>query len=86
MSGEIALWAARQDIKNHAAKLTLMALGDAFDDRMGRSTYSFEHAADFARRDEGQIAESLRWLEVQGWIKRHADDSFEIIFTRGGAL
>lgn len=86
MSGEIALWAARQDIENHAAKMVLIALGDAFDERTGLCFPSHQVLRDFVRRGETQIKEALRWLEAEGWIKRHADDSFEIIFTRGGAL
>lgn len=93
MSGEIALWAARQDIKNHAAKMVLIALGDAFDDRTGLCFPSKEAIGDFVRREASSIKDAMRWLEDEGWIKRQArfDDktkrqtsnSYEIIFTRG---
>src|SRR5688572_6985879 len=92
MSGEIALWAARQDIKNHAAKMVLIALGDAFDDRTGLCFPSHESLCDFVRRGETQVKEAVRWLEGEGWIKREArfdksgrrsSNGYEIIFTRG---
>jgi hypothetical protein len=92
MSGEIALWAARQDIKNHAAKMVLIALGDAFDDRTGLCFPSHESLCDFVRRSETQIKDALRWLEGEGWIKRESrfadggrqkSNHYEIVFDRG---
>lgn len=92
MSGEIALWAARQDIKNHAAKMVLIALGDAFDDRTGLCFPSHESLCDFVRRSETQIKDALRWLEGDGWIKRESrfaeggrqkSNHYEIVFDRG---
>lgn len=92
MSGEIALWAARQDIKNHAAKMVLIALGDAFDDRTGQCFPSLEALGDFVRRSEARIRDAIRWLEEQGWVKRQArftecgrqtSNGYEIIFERG---
>jgi hypothetical protein len=92
MSGEIALWAARQDIKNHAAKMVLIALGDAFDDRTGMCFPSHEAIGDFVRRSESALKEAIRHLEAEGWIKREArftesgrqtSSSYQIIFERG---
>jgi hypothetical protein len=92
MSGEVALWAARQDIKNHPAKMVLIALGDAFDDRSGRCFPSRQAIADFVRRSESATKAAIRWLEENGWIKREArftesgrqtSSSYEIIFERG---
>lgn len=92
MSGEIALWAARQDIKNHAAKMVLIALGDAFDDRTGQCFPSLEAIGDFVRRSEARIRDAIRWLEEEGWLKRQArftecgrqtSNGYEIIFERG---
>lgn len=92
MSGEATLWAARQDITNHAAKLTLIALCDAFDDRTGACFPSHEHICEFVRRSETQIKEALRWLEAEGWIKRETrfaetkrqkSNNYQIMFDRG---
>jgi hypothetical protein len=92
MSGEVALWAARQDIPNHAAKMVLIALGDAFDDRTGRCFPSHQAIGDFVRRSESAIKKAVRWLEENGWIKREArftetgrqtSSTYEILFERG---
>jgi hypothetical protein len=92
MSGEIILWAVRQDIKNHTAKLVLQALGDAYDDRTGRCFPSHESICDFVRRSETQIKQAIRWLEEEGWIKREArftstgrqtSNGYEINFEKG---
>lgn len=92
MSGEVALWAARQDIKNHAAKMVLIALGDAFDDRTGLCFPSHQTICDFVRRAQTQIKEAIRWLEENGWIKRdtrftekgrQTTNGYELIFERG---
>lgn len=92
MSGEVALWAARQDITNHTAKMVLIALGDAFNDNTGRCFPSHEAIGDFVRRSNTRIRDAIRWLEDNGWIKREARHSqkgrqqsndYEIIFERG---
>jgi len=92
MSGEVALWAARQDIPNHTAKMVLIALGDAFNDNTGRCFPSHEAIGDFVRRSNTRIRDAIRWLEDNGWIKREARHSekgrqqsndYEIIFERG---
>ena len=92
MSGEIALWAARQNIENLTAKMVLIAIGDAFDDRTGLCFPSHAALCDFVRRSQPRIREAIRWLEDEGWIKRESrftekgrqtSNSYEIIFERG---
>jgi hypothetical protein len=91
MSGEIALWAARQQIDNPVAKLVLIALGDAYDDRTGKCFPSHESISDFVCRSEGTIKRAILWLEENGWIKREARftktgrqtaNGYELIFER----
>lgn len=92
MSGEMALWAARQDIANLAAKMTLIALADSYDDRTGHCFPSHETLGEFVRRSRSQIKQALRWLEKDGWIrkaarftdtKRQTTNEYEIVHERG---
>jgi predicted transcriptional regulator of viral defense system len=78
MSGEATLWAARQDITNHAAKLALMAICDA-SDKSGRCRPSIEALRDFVRADEAVIREAIAWLEDEGWIKTIGNWEYLII-------
>ncbi len=92
MSGEMALWAARQDIPNLVAKMTLIALADSYQDLTGACFPSHETLSEFVRRGRTQIKEAIKWLEKDGWIKktsrfaangRQTSNGYEIIFDRG---
>lgn len=94
MSGELALWAARQDIKNLVAKMTLIALADSYNDTTGACFPSHQTLGEFVRRGKTQIKTALGWLEKDGWIKksfrfapngRQTSNGYEIIYERGEA-
>jgi hypothetical protein len=69
MSGEMALWAVRQDIKDPIAKLVLVALCE-HSNEVGECFPNHETLSDYVRRSKPYIREKIRLLEADGWIKR----------------
>jgi hypothetical protein len=72
MSLELHSWALRQPIRDHVAKLVLIALVDhEFHEAAGESVPSVALLADLSSCSESAVRKKLRWLESEGWIKRH---------------
>jgi len=69
MSGEMALWAVRQDIKDPIAKLVLVALCEHCNE-VGECYPNHETLSDYVRRSKVYIREKIRLLEADGWLKR----------------
>lgn len=69
MSGEMALWAVRQDIKDPIAKLVLVALCEHCNE-VGECYPNHETLSDYVRRSKVYIREKIRLLEADGWLRR----------------
>jgi hypothetical protein len=69
MSGEMALWAVRQDIKDPIAKLVLVALCEHCNE-VGECYPNHGTLTDYVRRSKPYIREKIRLLEAEGWLKR----------------